>query len=58
MPHHGHGQERDRDREYKSRDRDSSPAAMGYLEQAKEGFRAVRAGAGAVAGWRGRGVGQ
>lgn len=29
---------------------------MGYLEQAKEGFRAVRAGAGAVAGWGGRGT--
>jgi len=47
-----HGQERE------GKVRSSSPAAMGYLEQAREGFRAVRAGAGAVAGWRGRGVGQ
>lgn len=52
MPYHGQGYERDQ------KGRSSSPAAMGYLEQAKEGFRAVRAGAGAVAGWRGRGVGQ
>jgi autophagy-related protein 101 len=47
-----HGSDRE------SKGRSSSPAAMGYLEQAREGFRAVRAGAGAVAGWRGRGVGQ
>jgi len=49
-PAYGHGRE--------GKGRSSSPAAMGYLEQAREGFRAVRAGAGAVAGWRGRGVGQ
>jgi hypothetical protein len=39
--------------------RSSSPAsvgaALGYLEQAKDGLRAVGAKAGAVAGWGGRG---